>query len=224
MQTPISNNAIQVAQGNGGEVFFYCQCFICREFESESISVFSVLCQARNKKERQKFQNVLQPMEFSLNLTFFKQLAVRTARADRWQDSLWNLVLSPSCQVKRKGKSNGIPSLAHKLGGWYESNLEDLDSKPCMESGLAVTSACTTLPALSVCTHLACALKYISEMTCHRSLLWFHNRIVYLPSADWWLQRHTNLILFSLRFDVDCQPQPDSPALSLQVLNENGGA
>lgn len=25
------------------------------------------------------------------------------------------------------------------------------------------------------------------------------------------LQRHTNLILFSLRFDVDCQPQPDSP-------------
>ena len=48
--------------------------------------------------------------------------------------------------------------------------------------------------------------------------------LVYLPSADWWLQRHTNLILFSLRVDVDCQPQPDSPALSLQVLNENGGA
>lgn len=137
-------------------------------------------------------------MELSLNLTFFKQLAVRTARADRWQDSLWNLVLSPSCQVKRKGKSNSIPSLAHKLGGWYESNLEDLDSKPCMESGLAVTSAWTTLPALSVCTHLACALKFISEMTYHRSLLWFHSRIVYLPSAD--ITLSGNILFLSLHW------------------------
>lgn len=88
MQTPISNNAIQVAQGKGGEVVFYFQCFICREFKSELISVFSLLCQARNQKERQKLQNVLQPTELSLNLTFFKELAVRTARADRWQDSL----------------------------------------------------------------------------------------------------------------------------------------
>ena len=48
--------------------------------------------------------------------------------------------------------------------------------------------------------------------------------LVYLPSADQWLQLHTNLIHFSLRFDVDCQPQPDSPALSLQVLNEKRGA
>ena len=73
MQTPISNNAIQVAQGKGGEVFFYFQCFICRKFESESISVFSLLCQARNQKERQKLQNVVQPTELSLNLTFFKR-------------------------------------------------------------------------------------------------------------------------------------------------------
>ena len=48
--------------------------------------------------------------------------------------------------------------------------------------------------------------------------------LVYFPSADWWLQRQTNLILFSLRFDVDYQPQSDSPALSLQVLNEKCGA
>ena len=48
--------------------------------------------------------------------------------------------------------------------------------------------------------------------------------LVCFPSAEWWPQRHTNLILFSLRFDVDCQPQPDSHALSLQVLNEKRGA